>query len=162
MPVGLKAYRFPRLLGSSPTPRQSAGALLSEHHINVVATLRLKSKRERFALKKRVENVHNWPLLHGKYCSQPMEKQEQLSHILQTAFPTASQHGQLYTFPTRRRLRNPALSFLYLKTKRGEDSFFIYSWLPDCVRKAGNHEPLSMVPGPHFFQRSCSWFFSFS
>jgi hypothetical protein len=30
------------------------------------------------------------------------------------------------------------------------------------VRKAGNHEPLSMVPGPHFFQRSCSWFFSFS
>ncbi|NBK91723.1 hypothetical protein D5278_06980 [bacterium 1XD21-13] len=84
----------------------------------------MKSKRERFALKKRVENVHNWPLRHGKCCSQPMEKQEQLSHILQIAFPTASQHGQLYTFPTRRRLRNPAHSFLYLKNKTGRRSLF--------------------------------------
>lgn len=30
-----------RLLGSSPSPRQSAGATLTEHHIIVVATLRL-------------------------------------------------------------------------------------------------------------------------
>ena len=126
MLYGLKAYRFPRLLGSSPNPRQSAGARLSEHHKIVVATLRLKGKRQRFALKKRVENVHNWPLRHGKYCSQPMEKQGQLSHILQTAFPTAPQHGQLYTFPTRRRLRNPTLSFLYLKTKQGEN-FFLFT-----------------------------------
>jgi len=125
VPVGLKAYRFPRLLGSSPNPRQSAGARLSEHHKIVVATLRLKGKRERFALKKRVENVHNWPLRHGKYCSQPMEKQKRLSHSQQTAFPTASQHGQLHTFPTRRRLRNPALSFLYLKNK-AERRFLFY------------------------------------
>jgi len=125
VPVGLKAYRFPRLLGSSPNPRQSAGARLSEHHKIVVATLRLKGKRQCFALKKRVENVHNWPLRHGKYCSQPMEKQKRLSHSQQTAFPTASQHSQLYTFHTRRRLRNPALSFQYLKNK-AERRFLFY------------------------------------
>ena len=35
-----KEYPF-RLLGSSPSPRQSAGATLTEHHKIVMATLRL-------------------------------------------------------------------------------------------------------------------------
>ena len=47
-----KSLSLSCLLGSSPNPRQSADARLSEHHKIVVATLRLKSKRERFALEK--------------------------------------------------------------------------------------------------------------
>ena len=45
-------------------------------------------KRQLSKTKKHRGNVHNSPFRYGRRHSQHMEKQVQLSHILQTALPT--------------------------------------------------------------------------
>ena len=66
-------------------------------------------------------------------------------------FPQLRSMASYTHFPPAGRYGIQPIPSYISKTKRGEDSFFIYLQQPDFVRKAGNHEPLSTVSGPHFF-----------
>ena len=49
----------------------------------------MSSPKKALKAKEHRGNVHNSPFRYGQHYSQHMEKQKQLSHILQTVLPTA-------------------------------------------------------------------------
>ncbi len=82
-------------------------------------------------------NVHNWLWNYGKPHSQPVEKQKQLSHILQTGFPQFHERSQLYDISTMpAHTESISLSISFIKA-------FFYRSIPALSAKSA-FRPISI------------------